>query len=205
MGMITAWNIRGHESALTIRNKVNSAVAVRGKVGEAARRAWPTESCCCCWVPQSRLTLGYLHGLQHTKLPGLSPSPGACPNSCPLSQWCYPTISSSVVPSPPAFSLSQHQGLFQWGHQVAKVWRFSFSISPSNGYSGLISFSIVLFDLLAVQGTPKSLLQHHSSEASILWRSAFFMVQLSYPYMVTGKTIALTIWTFAHTESCGDG
>ena len=98
MGMITAWNIRGHESALTIRNKVNSAVAVRGKVGEAARRAWPTESCCCCWVPQSRLTLGYLHGLQHTKLPGLSPSPGACPNSCPLSQWCYPTISSSVVP-----------------------------------------------------------------------------------------------------------
>ena len=77
-----------------------------------------------------------------------------------------------------------------------KYWSFSFSISPSNEYSRLISFGIYWFDLLAVQGTLKSLLQHHSSKASILGHSAFFMVQLSYPYMTTGKTIALTMWTF---------
>ena len=88
---------------------------------------------------------------------------------------------------------------FQWGgssHQVTKVWRFSFSISPSNEYSGLISFRIDWFGLLAVQGTLKSLLQHHNSKASILWRSAFIMFQLSHLYMTTGKTVALTIWTF---------
>ena len=77
-----------------------------------------------------------------------------------------------------------------------KYWSFSFSISPSNEYSGLISFMIDWFDLLAVQGTLKSLLQHHSSKTSILRHSAFFIVQLSYPYMTTGKTIALTRWTF---------
>ena len=102
-------------------------------------------------------------------------------------------------PSPPAFNLSQHQGLFKWVsslHQVAKVWSFSFNISPSNEYSGLISFRMDWFDLLAVQGTLKSLLQHHSPKASILWLSAFFMVQLSHPYMTTGKTIGLTRWTF---------
>ena len=76
-----------------------------------------------------------------------------------------------------------------------KYWSFNFSISPSNEYSGLISFRIDWFDL-AIQGTLKSLLQHHSSKASILWRSAFFTVQLSHPYMTTGKTIALTRWTF---------
>ena len=77
-----------------------------------------------------------------------------------------------------------------------KYWSFSFSISPSNEYSGLISFRIDCFDLLAMQGTLKSLLQHHSSKASILRHSAFFTVQLSHPYMTTGKTIALTRWTF---------
>ena len=77
-----------------------------------------------------------------------------------------------------------------------KYWSFSFSISPSNEYSGLISFRINMFDLLTVQGSPKSLLQHHSSKATILWRSACFMVQLSHPYMTTGKTIALTRQTF---------
>ena len=75
-------------------------------------------------------------------------------------------------------------------------WNFSFSISPSNDYSGLISFRIDWFDLLAIQETLKSLLQHHSSKASILWHSAFFTVQLSHPYMTTGKTIALTRRTF---------
>ena len=78
-----------------------------------------------------------------------------------------------------------------------EYWSFSFSISPSNEYSGLISFRIDWFDLLTVQGILKNLLQHHSSKASILWRSAFFTVQLSHPYMTTGKTIALTRWTFA--------
>ena len=77
-----------------------------------------------------------------------------------------------------------------------KYWSFSYSISPSNEYSGLISFRMDWLDLLAVQGTLKSLLQHHSSKASILWRSAFFIVQLSHPYMTTGKTISLTRWTF---------
>ena len=103
-------------------------------------------------------------------------------------------------PSPPAFNLSQHQGLFQWvssSHQVAKVLDFSFSISPSNEYSGLSSFRMDWLDLLVVQGTLKSLLQHHSSKVPVLWCSAFFIVQLSQPYMTTGKTIALTRWTFA--------
>ena len=77
-----------------------------------------------------------------------------------------------------------------------KYWSFSFNISPSNEHPGLISFRIDWFDLLAVQGTLKRLLQHHSSKASILWHSAFFVVQLSHPHMTAGKTIALTIWTF---------
>ena len=104
-----------------------------------------------------------------------------------------------LFPSPPALNLSQHQSLFpQVGslHQVIKDWSFGFSISPSNVYSGLISFRIDWFDLLAVQGTLKSLLQHHSCKASILWHSAFFIVQLSHPYMTTGKIIALTRWIF---------
>ena len=93
-------------------------------------------------------------------------------------------------PSPPAFNLSQYQGLFQWvclHIRCPKYWSFSFSISPSNAYSGLISFRIDWFDLLAVQGTLKSLLQHHSSKASILWCLTFFMVQLSHPYMTHSK------------------
>ena len=103
-----------------------------------------------------------------------------------------------LSPSTPAFNLSQHQGLLQWvsSLQVAKYWSFSFSISPSSEYSGLISFRIDWFDLLAVQGTLKSLLQHHSSKGSILQHSAFFMVQFSHPYMTTGKTIALIRQTY---------
>ena len=117
-------------------------------------------------------------------------------------QWARDAIQPShpsSSPSPPAFSLSQHQGLFQWVsslHQVAKVLEFHFSISPSNEYSGLISFRMDWLDLLVVQGTLKSLPQHHSSKASILRHSAFFIVQLSHLYMTTGKTIALTRWTF---------
>ena len=99
-------------------------------------------------------------------------------------------------PSPPAFRVFSNESVLcvRW----PKYWSFSFSISPSNEYSGLISFRIDWFGLLAVQGTLKSLLQHHSSKASILWHSAFFMVQLSCLYMTTGKTIALTRRIFVY-------
>ena len=99
-------------------------------------------------------------------------------------------------PSPPAFNLSQHQGLFKWVRSSIRIhqiyWHFSSKISLPNEYSGLISSRMDWLDLLAVQGTLQSLLQHHSSKASILQCSAFFTVQLSHPYMTTGKTIALT-------------
>ena len=107
----------------------------------------------------------------------------------------HPLLSSS----PSTFNLSQQQGLFKWvssSHQVAKYWSFSFKISPSNEYSRLISFRMDWLDLLAVQGTLKSLLQHHSSKASILQCSAFFTIQFSHLHMTTGKTKALTIRTF---------
>ena len=115
--------------------------------------------------------------------------------------WVSDTIQPShplSSPSSPAFNLSQHQGLFKWSQFFTSGghWCFSFSISPSNEYSGLISFRMDWFDLSAVQGTLKSLLQHHSSKASILQCSAFFIVQLSHPYMTTGKITALTRWTF---------
>ena len=132
------------------------------------------------------------HGLQHPRLPCPPLSPGVCSNSCPVTWWCHTAISSSAAPFPFAFSLSQHQGSatklvlqIRW----PKYW--SFSISPSNKYSGLISFKTDWFDRLAVQQTLKSLLQHHSLKASILWCSAFLMVQISHSYMTTGKTIAL--------------
>ena len=143
------------------------------------------------------------HGLQHTKLPCPLPTPGVYSDSCPLSWWCHPIISSSVIPFssclqsfPASESFPMSQLFASASHQVAKVWSFSFSISPSNEYSGLISFSMAWLDLFSVQGTLKSLLQHHSSKASILQWWAFFIVQLSHPYMTTGKTIALTRWTF---------
>ena len=125
------------------------------------------------------------HGLQHTRPPCPSPTAETYSNSCPLSRWCHPTISScfplllppSIFPSIRVFS-SESVICIWW----LKYWNFSFSISPSNEYSGLISFRMVWLDLLAVQGTLKSFLQHHSSKASILWHSAFFIVQLSHPY-----------------------
>ena len=100
-------------------------------------------------------------------------------------------LQSSIFPSIRVFS-NESILLIMW----PKYWSFNFSISPSNEYSGLISFRVDWFDHLPVQGTLKSLLQHHSSKASILWHSAFFMIQLSHPYMTTGKTIALIRWTF---------
>ena len=136
------------------------------------------------------------HGLQHAKLSCPSPTPGACSNSCPWSQWCHLAISVLCLPLLLLLSIpssirvfSNESTLFmRW----PKYWSFSFSIIPYKEIPGLISFRMDWIDLLAVQGTLKSLFQHHSSKASILRRSAFFTVQLSHPYMTTGKTIALT-------------
>ena len=134
------------------------------------------------------------HGLQRARPPCPSPTPRACSNSCPSSRWCHPTILSSVAPFSSCLQSFPAESVLciRWPN----YWSFSFNISPSSEYSGLISFRIDRFDILGVQGTLKSLLQHHSSKASILWPSAFFIVQLSHPYMTTGKTIALTRQTF---------
>ena len=131
----------------------------------------------------------------HQAAPSSSP-PGACSNSCVLGWWCHPTTSSSAAPFS-GFNLS-HQGLFSRvgsSNQVAKVWELQLQ-HHSFEYSGLIFFRIDWLDLLAVQGTLKSLLLHHSSKVSILRCSACFMVQCSHPYMTTGKTTALTRQTF---------
>ena len=139
-------------------------------------------------------------GLQHARLPCPSPSPRAWLKfmsielvmaSNHLVLCCPLHLLPSIFPSIRVFS-NEVALCIRW----TEYWGFSFSISPSSEYSGLISFKIDWFDLLAVQGTLKSLLQYHNSKASILWCSAFFMVQLSHPYMTTGKTIALTIQTF---------
>ena len=105
--------------------------------------------------------------------------------------FCHPLLLPSILPSIRVFS-NESALHIRW----PKYWSFSFSISPSNEHSGLIPFRMDWMDLLGVQGTLKSLLQHHSSKVSILWHSAFFIVQLSHPYMTTGKTIALTRRTF---------
>ena len=142
---------------------------------------------CCCSVVSNSL---WPHELQHATVSCPSLSPRDCSNSCPLSQWCYPTIASwaaffsflpSVFPFIRVFS-NELAFCIRW----PKDW--SFSISPCNEYSGLISFRIDSFDLLPVQGTLKSLLQQHSWKASILCHSAFFIVQLSHLYMTTRKT-----------------
>ena len=127
--------------------------------------------------------------------PSLSPG---CSNACPLSDDSIQPSHPLSPPSPPVFNLSQ-QGLFQWvssSHQVAKILEFQLQHQSLQWTPGLISFRMDWLDVLAVQGTLKSFLQHHSSKASILQCSAFFIVQLSHPYMTTGKTIALTRWTF---------
>ena len=129
-------------------------------------------------------------GLQHARPPCPSTTLRVYSNSCPLSQWCHPTISSSVIPFllPPSIfpSIRVFSNESVLRVRWPKYWSFSFSISPSNEYSGLIPFRMDWLDLLAFQGTLKSL-QHHSSKASILRHSAFFIVQLSHPYMSTEK------------------
>ena len=137
------------------------------------------------------------HRLQHSRLPYPPSSPEVCPSSCPLHQWCNYShfifwgnllLLPSIFPSIREFS-NESAVCIRW----PKYWNFSFSISPSNEYSGLISLKINWFDLLAAHGTLWSLLQHHISKASILWHSISFTVQLSQPYVTTRKTIALTI------------
>ena len=142
------------------------------------------------------------HGLQHTRLPCPSPTPWAYSNSCPSSWWVMPSnhlilccpllLPLSIFPSIRVFS-NESVLCIRW----PEYWSFSFSISPSNEYSGLISFRMNWLGLCAVHGILKSLLQHHSSKASILQSSAFLIVQLAHPHMTTGKTIALTRWNFA--------
>ena len=135
------------------------------------------------------------HELQHARPPCPSPIPGFHPNCCPSSQWCHPALILCpplfLLPAiPPSIRVFSNESalLMRW----PKYWSFSFNISPSKEIPGLISFRMDWLDLLAVQGTLNSLLQQHSSKASILQHSAFFTVQLSHPYMTTGKTIALT-------------
>ena len=157
------------------------------------------------WVRSDQISLSVMsnslrpHESQHARPPCPSPTPGVHSDSCPSSQRHHPAISSSVVPfsscpqSLPASVFSNESTLpMRW----PKYWSFSFGIIPSKEIPGLISFRMDWLDLLAVHGTLKSLLQHHSSKASNLWRSAFFTVQLSHPYMTTGKTIALPRRTF---------
>ena len=137
------------------------------------------------------------HGLQHARLPYPSPTPRACSNSYPSSRWCHPTISSSFVPF--SFCLQSYPASGFFSESFLHIrWPnyWSFSISPSSKYERLVSYRFDWFDLITVQWTLKDLLQHYSSKASILWHSVFFMVQLSHPYMTTGKTIVLTIQTF---------
>jgi len=147
-------------------------------------------------VAQSSITLPP-HEWQHARPPCPSPTPWVYSNSCPSSRWCLPALSSSVFPfssclqSLPAPVFSKESTLcMRW----PKYWSFSFSISPSNEHPGLISFRMDW--LTSLQGSLKSFLQHNSSKALILRHSAFFTVQLSHPYKTTGKTIALTRWTF---------
>ena len=141
------------------------------------------------------------HELQYTRIPCPSPTHGVHSNSCALSRWCHLAISFSVVrfsscpqslPASESFPMSQ---LSAWGGQSTGVSALA-SVSPSKEHPGLIPFRMDWLDLLAVQGTLKSLFQHHSSKASILQRSAFFTVQLSHPYMTTGETITFTSQTF---------
>ena len=140
------------------------------------------------------------HESQHARPPCPSSTPRVHSNSCPSSWWCHPGISSSLVlfsscpPIPPSIRVFSNESTLRM--RWPKYRSFSFSIIPSKEIPGLISFRMDWLDLLAVQETLRSLLQHHSSKASILRHSAFFTVQLSHPYMTTGKTIAWTRWTF---------
>ena len=137
------------------------------------------------------------YGLQHARPPCPSPAPGVYSSSCPLSRWCHPTTSSSIIPfsCPQSFPASGSFPMSQLFTSEAKVLEFQLQHQPFQWIFSADLLRMDCLDLLAVQGTLKSLLQHHNSKASILQCSAFFIVQLSHPFMTTGKTIALTRWT----------
>ena len=140
------------------------------------------------------------HGLWHARPPCSSPTPRVYSNSGPLSWWCHPTISSSIIPCTSCLQSFPASGSFQMS-QLLSLGGQSIGVSPSTAVLPMniqhwFPIGWILVGSVAVQGTLKSLLQHHSSKASILWPSTFFTVQLSHPYMTTGKTIALTRRTF---------
>ena len=170
-------------SSLTEREPVSPALKVQFSHSVMPNSLWP-------------------HGLQHARLPCPSPTPRACSNSCPSSQWCHPTISSSVIPFSSCFQFFPASGSFPISQFFTSVIRWSkywsFSISPSNEYSVLIFFRMDWLVLFAVQRelSQESSTPQFKSKASILWHSTFFKVQLLYPYVTTGKTIALTRQTF---------
>ena len=183
-----------------LRHKDHSSLISQLAHSRYSRNEWLTDDVSSVQLSRSVVSDSFRpQEPQHTSPPCPSPTPRVYSNSCPSSQWCHPAISSchplllppSIFPSIRVFSNESTLGM-RW----PKYWSFSFSISPSNEHPGLISFRMDWLDLLAVKGTLKNLLQHHSSKASILQRSAFFIVQLSHPYMTTGKTIALTRQTF---------
>ena len=191
----------GHGKALarvrkdTSQNTLSSTVAADHKVAIVVK-------------PPSHVWLCDLMDSNAPGFPVLYYLPRVCSNSCPLNRWCHPAVSflcHSLLLLPSVFLsirvFSNELGLhIRW----PKYWSFCFGISPSSEYSGLISFRTDWFDLLAVKGTLESLLQHHSSKASVFWCSAFFMIQLSHVYMTTGKTIALTRWTFVNLKEGQD-
>ena len=183
--------LQNRDRLKNIENKLTVTKGERG--GKGYIWSLGLADCCCCSVAKSCPALCDPMDCSTAGLPVLRHPP-----EFTRVQWISDAIQPShpLSPSsPPTPNLSQSQGLFQWvssSHQGATYW--SFSISPSNEYSGLIYLRIEWFDLLAVTGTLKSLLQHHNSKASVLQHSAFFMVQLS--HLTTGKTIALTVWTF---------
>ena len=161
----------------------------QGRLGESIQFSSVTQSCLTLWP----------HGLQHTRPPCPSPTPSL------LKLMSFESVMPSnhlILCLPLLFLPSIFLSIRVFSNESAlrirwpKYWSFSIKISPSNEHPGLISFRMDWLDFLVVQGTLKSLLQHHSSKASILQCSAFFIVQLSHPYMTTGKTIALTRWTF---------
>ena len=136
------------------------------------------------------------HRLQHARLPCPSPTPRACSNSCPLNQWCHLTISSSVAPFSSSLQSFPASGSFPMSQFFTSGFAKVLEFQLQHQFFQWISLRTDWLDLLAVEGTLKHLLQCHSSKASILWCSTFFMVQLSHSHTTTEKTIALTIWTF---------
>ena len=175
-----------------VRKQVQSDTILYGCI--VSEKVWDISIQFSRWV---RSNSWWDHELQHDRLPCPSPTPRVYSNSC---QWCHPMDGYLILccpfppPSiPPSIRVFSNESVshIRW----PKYWSFIFSISPSKEYSGLISLRIDWLDLLAVQGTFESLLQHHSSKASVLWCSTFFIVQLSHPYRTTGKTITLTRWT----------